>query len=62
MAKLKEMDQNVYEWLMKHDLKTWSKAHFSNHTKCNALQNNISESFNAYIKEARDMSILITVY
>lgn len=58
MTKLKEMDQTAYDWVMKHDPYTWSRSHFSEHTKSNALQNNISESFNSYIKYARNLPIL----
>ena len=43
---------------MSHDPKGWAMAFFSPHTKCDALQNNISESFNAYLLEGRDMPIL----
>lgn len=43
---------------MKDDTKIWSRAHFLEYTKSDALQNNISKSFNSYIKFARDLLIL----
>ena len=58
MQKLKEADQKAHDWLVSKNPKSWARCFFSTHTKCDAIQNNISESFNAYIAEARDMPIL----
>lgn len=37
MTKIKEMDVKAYDWLMKHDPSTWSRAHFSTHAKSDVL-------------------------
>ncbi|XP_021658767.2 uncharacterized protein LOC110648739 [Hevea brasiliensis] len=58
VTKLKEFDTNAYDWVMRSEPKTWARAFFSTHVKCEALQNNICESFNAYILKARDIPIL----
>ena len=58
MKKLKDANEKAYDWVMKHDPKTWARSHFSTHTKCDALQHNISESFNSYINFVRDLPIL----
>ena len=58
MKELKEFNDKAYDWVMAHDPKCWVREFFSTHTKCDALQNNISESFNSYLLEGRDMPIL----
>ncbi|WCJ25162.1 hypothetical protein M5689_007068 [Euphorbia peplus] len=46
MGKLRSYDEAAYEWVMQHDPHSWARCHFSENTKCDALQNNIGESFN----------------
>ncbi|XP_065871778.1 uncharacterized protein [Euphorbia lathyris] len=58
MQAIKNLDESAYNWVMKHDPKTWARCHFSTHTKSDALQNNICESFNTYIKLARNLPVL----
>ncbi|XP_065858875.1 uncharacterized protein [Euphorbia lathyris] len=58
MQAIKNLDESAYNWVIKHDPKTWARCHFSTHTKSDALQNNICESFNAYIKLARNLPVL----
>ncbi|KAF2294929.1 hypothetical protein GH714_027083 [Hevea brasiliensis] len=58
VAKLKEFDTNAYDWVMRSEPKTWARAFFSTHVKYQALQNNICESFDAYILKVRDIPIL----
>ena len=50
MLKIKEVDEGAYDWMIKKEPKTWARCFFSPHAKCDAIQNNISESFNSYIK------------
>ena len=50
MAKMKELDDNEYKWAVQHDPHTWARCYFSTHTKSDALQNNICESFNSYME------------
>ena len=58
MKELKEFNEKAYDWVISHDPKGLVRALFSTHTKLDALQNNISESFNSYLREGRDMPIL----
>ena len=58
MLKIKEVDEGAYDWMIKQEPKTWARCFFSPHAKCDAIHNNISESFNSYIKQGRDMPIL----
>ena len=43
------------------DPKQWSKSHFSDHPKSDVLLNNMCESFNAAILQARDKPIITLV-
>ncbi|CAH9126317.1 unnamed protein product [Cuscuta epithymum] len=58
MEGIKKFDEAAYNWIMQYDPSTWSRSHFSIQAQSDALQNNICESFNAYILRARDMPIL----
>lgn len=52
------LDENASEWLSKVPPATWSRSHFSTSSKCDILVNNLSESFNGYILQARGKPIL----
>ncbi|KAL7189163.1 hypothetical protein ACSBR1_038933 [Camellia fascicularis] len=56
MNKLKEMDpeEKAYNWLRKIDPTLWTRSHFSPRSRCDTLVNNMCESFNNNILEARD--------
>ncbi|XP_027082435.1 uncharacterized protein [Coffea arabica] len=56
---LKEYDSEAYKWMEKapHPMH-WCKAYFSPHTKCDMIVNNLCESFNSHILEARDKPII----
>lgn len=58
MDKMRELDQEAYEWLEKMPPKTWVRAFFSEFPKSDLLLNNNCEVFNKYILEAREMPIL----
>ncbi|KAJ1421768.1 Transposase, MuDR, plant [Sesbania bispinosa] len=58
MNKIKEIDVHAYEWLKKFEPKLWCRYAHNPELKCNMLLNNIAETFNAYIKEARDKPII----
>ncbi|XP_071927175.1 uncharacterized protein [Coffea arabica] len=59
MAELKDFDNEAYQWV-KNALapRHWCKAFFPTHTKSDMLVNNLCESFNAHILEARDQPII----
>jgi len=58
MEELKCMNNNAYEYLVQRDPTTWSRAFFAEGRACDAVENGISESFNACILEARTKPIL----
>lgn len=58
MAELKDIDSNAYEWLAKKPESHWSKAYFSTTPKSDILLNNMCESFNSFILDARDKPVI----
>jgi len=52
------MDQRAYNYLEKINPKMWSRHAFSTTSCSDILLNNIAESFNAWVLEARDQPIL----
>ncbi|KAG8370974.1 hypothetical protein BUALT_Bualt13G0039000 [Buddleja alternifolia] len=50
--------ETAYEWMCKISSNHWTRCFFSGRTKCDALVNNISESFNSYILDARELPII----
>jgi hypothetical protein len=55
---IKGMHQGAYNYLEKVDPKTWSHHAFTPSSCSDILLNNIAESFNAWVMEARDQPIL----
>ncbi|RYR21806.1 hypothetical protein Ahy_B03g067121 isoform A [Arachis hypogaea] len=58
MDRLKEVNKECYDKLAALDPKVWTKSHFTPYAKSDMLMNNISETFNGQILEARDKPIL----
>ncbi|KAL0362188.1 UNVERIFIED_CONTAM: hypothetical protein Scaly_1174000 [Sesamum calycinum] len=65
MKKIQEIDPKVSEdvetaseWLEKVNPEHWVRAFFPVHSKSDILVNNLCESFNSYILEARDKPII----
>ncbi|KAL0428872.1 UNVERIFIED_CONTAM: hypothetical protein Sradi_0513200 [Sesamum radiatum] len=65
MKKIEELDPKIKpdvetasEWLKKISPEHWARSHFPVHSKCDILVNNLCESFNNYILEARDKPII----
>ncbi|XP_012846546.1 PREDICTED: uncharacterized protein LOC105966532 [Erythranthe guttata] len=48
----------AFNWLMKANPQNWARSHFSTRAKCDILVNNMNESWNNYILDARDMHII----
>ncbi|XP_012845398.1 PREDICTED: uncharacterized protein LOC105965402 [Erythranthe guttata] len=48
----------AFQWLMKANPENWARSHFSPSAKCDILVNNMNESWNNYIIDARDMHII----
>lgn len=58
MNALKEFDAVAYEDLMKTEPHTWCRAFFSSQARCEDVCNNLSESFNRTIKDARKLPLI----
>jgi hypothetical protein len=52
------MDKGAHKYLCDVPKSSWSRYAFSCHTKSELLLNNLAESFNAWIKDARSKPIL----
>lgn len=59
MEALREYDHNAHKWVIDNTNPShWSRSHFKETTKCDILLNNLCESFNSVILEAREKPIL----
>ncbi|XP_052477255.1 uncharacterized protein LOC105800338 [Gossypium raimondii] len=58
MEKLKKTNQHTYDWLKEKNPTHWSRSHFSIRSHSDMLVNNLFESFNKVILEARGKPIL----
>ena len=55
---LEVFDAAAHEDLLKTEPKTWCRAFFSPHARCEDVCNNLSESFNRTIREARKLPLI----
>ncbi|XP_027082284.1 uncharacterized protein [Coffea arabica] len=56
---LKAVDEGAFQWLLDNTTpQQWSRAYFRTSPKCDILLNNLCESFNSSILEAREWPIL----
>ncbi|KAL0379198.1 UNVERIFIED_CONTAM: hypothetical protein Sradi_3225300 [Sesamum radiatum] len=58
MKEMEELDVKALEWLSDKPPYQWSRSHFKGYSKCDILLNNLCESFNSSILEAREKPIL----
>ncbi|XP_019246896.1 PREDICTED: uncharacterized protein LOC109226558 isoform X1 [Nicotiana attenuata] len=58
MSDLLNLDADVVSWLNDKPPSEWSRSHFNPNAKCDILLNNMCESFNSMILEARDKPII----
>ena len=58
MNEMKALSIAAHQWFQEKDPSQWSKSHFSTFVKCDMLLNNLFESFNKFILDARDKPIL----
>ncbi|KAL4377378.1 hypothetical protein GQ457_02G020060 [Hibiscus cannabinus] len=58
LPEMKALSPKAHEWLVGKDPRNWSKSHFSCNSKCDMLLNNLCESFNNFILDARDKPII----
>ncbi|KAL0367541.1 UNVERIFIED_CONTAM: hypothetical protein Sradi_3644200 [Sesamum radiatum] len=57
MKQICKLDIKLGEWLNDKPPSQWSRSHFNPYPKCDILLNNLCESFNASILEAREKQI-----
>ncbi|KAL4577821.1 hypothetical protein LXL04_013935 [Taraxacum kok-saghyz] len=58
MEKVKNLNSETYDWLKKIPPQHWTRSHFSGRPHCDALLNNMCESFNSKLSKARDKPII----
>ncbi|KAL8555977.1 hypothetical protein ACS0TY_003696 [Phlomoides rotata] len=58
MNEMKSLSEGAWEWFQNKPPNQWSKAFFCDKSKCDMLLNNVCESFNSNILDARDKSII----
>ncbi|KAL8463285.1 hypothetical protein ACS0TY_034073 [Phlomoides rotata] len=58
MQEMRDLNPTAADWFVNKHPSEWSKSHFSEKSKCDMLLNNVCESFNAAILEARDKPII----
>ncbi|KAL8537357.1 hypothetical protein ACS0TY_012489 [Phlomoides rotata] len=58
MNEIKSLSEGAWEWFQNKPPNQWSKAFFSDKSKCDMLLNNVCESFNSNILAARDKAII----
>ncbi|KAK9287670.1 hypothetical protein L1049_016108 [Liquidambar formosana] len=61
MEKIKKKSQAAYNWLAAVNPTQWARHAFTSRPKCDLLSNNLSESFNSMIMEARDKPIITCI-
>ncbi|XP_019192313.1 PREDICTED: uncharacterized protein LOC109186673 [Ipomoea nil] len=59
LGKLRQLDEDAYVWLSNKSPTEWSRSHFTSVSHCDMLVNNICESFNAVIIDARKQPIIL---
>ncbi|XP_031095153.1 uncharacterized protein LOC115999443 [Ipomoea triloba] len=58
LQELRIVDEGAFAWLADKHPSEWSRSHFTTTPHCDILVNNISESFNAMILEARENPVI----
>ncbi|KAL0434959.1 UNVERIFIED_CONTAM: hypothetical protein Sradi_0203800 [Sesamum radiatum] len=58
MDEMKELSEAAHDWFNDKPASQWSRSHFSELSTCDMLLNNVCETFNACILDAREKPIL----
>lgn len=58
MDALRLYDPQAHDDLLKTDPRTWCRAFFSTHSRCEDVSNNLCESFNRTIRDARNLPVI----
>ncbi|KAG8369080.1 hypothetical protein BUALT_Bualt15G0113000 [Buddleja alternifolia] len=59
MKEIGRLDKNALKWLSDKSPNHWSRSHFNPFPECDILLNNLCESFNSDILDAREKPILV---
>ena len=60
MEALRKYDEKAHKWLLDNTSpRHWSRSHFGSSSKCDILLNNLCESFNTVILDAREKPLSI---
>ena len=58
LSEIKEVSPDAIAYLEKNHKQLWCRSKFSELSKCEYINNNISESFNSWIKDLKDLHIV----
>ncbi|XP_059657229.1 uncharacterized protein LOC132303818 [Cornus florida] len=58
MQKIKDINGDAYDWLVKVPFYLWARAHFPTTSKCDLVINNMCESWNSVILKAREKPVI----
>ncbi|KAJ0039139.1 hypothetical protein Pint_23857 [Pistacia integerrima] len=58
MGCVKDVDEGAYKWLLENELDQWSRHAFDTIAKSDHITNNMSECFNSWLGEDRELPIL----
>ena len=58
MERIKKDNPKAYDYLLKKDPKTWSRAYFHIGKNCEAIENGFSECFNSVDLNVRDKPLI----
>ncbi|KAJ0011055.1 hypothetical protein Pint_33920 [Pistacia integerrima] len=58
MGSVKDVDEGAYKWLLENEPNQWSRHAFDTTAKLDHITNNMSECFNSWLDEDRELPIL----
>ncbi|KAH7866476.1 hypothetical protein Vadar_020923 [Vaccinium darrowii] len=61
MEILKSVSKDAHEWMVREVPEVWARSFDSPRSKVNRMDNNMSEGFNNWIQEAREMPVLTMI-
>ncbi|XP_062080604.1 uncharacterized protein LOC133785374 [Humulus lupulus] len=59
MKAIKDVNESAYNWLMAKNTSEWTISYFDDSVKCDMVLNNMCESFNSAILEAKDKDVVM---
>jgi len=55
--KVVQASPGIVKWLNEHHNLLWARSKFSTEIKCDYINNNLAESWNAWIRECKDLPV-----